>query len=82
MVILVPPPLTLLHFTHFHQETIYSRVQVDSWPLPCFAAGLQSLSLDKQYTDKKEKKISHIYKEIQKGAFAKSNKNNSFLIYD
>ncbi len=34
------------------------------------------------YTDKKENKISLIYKEIQKGAVAKSYIKKGFLIYD
>jgi hypothetical protein len=33
-------------------------------------------------TDKKEKKISLIYKEIQKGAVAKSYMRKGFLIYE
>jgi hypothetical protein len=33
------------------------------------------------YTDKKEKKIFLIYKEIQKGAAAKSYMRKGFLIY-
>jgi hypothetical protein len=33
-------------------------------------------------TDKKEIKIFLIYKEIQKGAFAKSYMTNGLLIYD
>jgi hypothetical protein len=33
------------------------------------------------YTDKKEKKILIIYKEIQNGAVAKSYMTNGFLIY-
>jgi len=34
------------------------------------------------HTDKKEKKIFHINKEIQKGAVAKSYRTNGYLIYD
>ncbi len=34
------------------------------------------------YTDRKENKIFFIYKEIQKGAVAKSYKTNGLLIYD
>ncbi len=34
------------------------------------------------YTDKKEKKIFLIYKEIQSGAVAKSNMRKDFLIYE
>jgi hypothetical protein len=34
------------------------------------------------YTDKKENKISLLYKEIQKGAVAKSYVTNGLLIYD
>jgi hypothetical protein len=36
----------------------------------------------KTYTDKKEKKIFLVYKEIQKGAVAKSYKTKGLLIYD
>ncbi len=36
----------------------------------------------KFYTDKKEKKISLIYKEIQSGAVAKSYVRKGFLIYE
>jgi hypothetical protein len=36
----------------------------------------------KQYTDKKEKKSFLIYKEILKGAIAKSYMTNGHLIYD
>jgi hypothetical protein len=35
-----------------------------------------------EYTDKKEKKIFLIYKEIQMGAVAKSYMSKGFLIYD
>jgi hypothetical protein len=35
-----------------------------------------------QYTDKKEKKIFLIYKEIQSGAVAKSYIRKGFLIYE
>ncbi len=35
-----------------------------------------------QYTDKKEKKIFLIYKEIQNGAFAKSYMRKGSLIYE
>ncbi len=34
------------------------------------------------YTDKKENKIFLNYKEVQKGAVAKSYMTNDFLIYD
>jgi hypothetical protein len=34
------------------------------------------------YTDKKENKIFLTYKEIQKGAVAKSDMTNGLLIYD
>jgi hypothetical protein len=34
-----------------------------------------------QYTDKKEKKIFLIFKEIQSGAFAKSYMRKGFLLY-
>ncbi len=34
------------------------------------------------YTDKKENKIFLIFKEIQKGAVAKSYKRKGFLIYE
>ncbi len=34
------------------------------------------------YTDKKEKKIFLIYREIQSGAIAKSYIRNGFLIYE
>ncbi len=34
------------------------------------------------YTDKKDNKIFLIYKEIQKGAVAKSYMTNGLLIYD
>ncbi len=41
-----------------------------------------SLSLSrKDYTDKKENKIFLIFKEIQKGAVAKSYMTNDLLIY-
>jgi hypothetical protein len=35
-----------------------------------------------RYTDKKEKKIFLIYREIQSGAVAKSYIRNGFLIYE
>jgi hypothetical protein len=35
-----------------------------------------------EYTDKKEKKIFFIYKEIQNGAVAKSYIRKGFLIYE
>jgi hypothetical protein len=34
------------------------------------------------YTDKKEKKIFIVYREIQKGAVAKSYRTRGLLIYD
>ncbi len=37
---------------------------------------------DTSHVDKKEKQIFQIYKEIQKGAVAKSYMTNSLLIYD
>jgi hypothetical protein len=39
------------------------------------------LLLASKHTDKKEKKIFLIYKEIQKGAVAKSYMRKGFLIY-
>ncbi len=39
-------------------------------------------SPDVHYTDKKEKKIFLIYKEIQNGAVAKSYMRKGFLIYE
>ncbi len=38
--------------------------------------------LSEPYTDKKEKKIFIIYKEIQKGSVAKSCTRKGFLIYE
>jgi hypothetical protein len=37
---------------------------------------------EQQYTDKKEKKIFLIYREIQSGAVAKLYIRNGFLIYE
>jgi hypothetical protein len=39
-------------------------------------------TLNTVYTDKKENKIFLIYKDIQKGAVAKSYMTNGLLIYD
>ncbi len=42
---------------------------------------VQKLSRNLLYTDKKENQIFLIYKEIQKGAVAKSYTTNGLLIY-
>jgi hypothetical protein len=40
------------------------------------------LCMGEIYTDKKENKIFLIFKEIQKGAIAKSYMTNGLLVYD
>ncbi len=44
--------------------------------------GVQMLMGSSGHTDKKEKKVFLTYKEIQKGAVAKSYMTNGLLIYD
>jgi hypothetical protein len=50
-------------------------------PLGAICSRLKDRSDLSYYTDKKENQIFHIYKEIQKGAVAKSYMNNGLLIY-
>jgi hypothetical protein len=42
----------------------------------------KSAGVSSGHTDKKEKKIFLIYREIQSGAVAKSHMRNGFLIYE
>ncbi len=44
------------------------------WPVPCVVS--------RTYTDKKEKQIFLIYKEIQRRSVAKSYMRKGFLIYE
>jgi hypothetical protein len=53
-----------------------------NWQLKKLALGGNVALLSEKYTDKKEKKIFLIYKEIQMGAVAKSYMRKSFLIYE
>jgi len=53
-----------------------------NWQLEKLALGGNVVLLSEKYTDKKEKKIFLIYKEIQMGAVAKSYMRKSFLIYE
>jgi hypothetical protein len=51
--------------------------------IPCFfAVGRTRFRFISFYTNKKEKKICLIFKKVQKGAVAKSNRRKGFLIYE
>jgi hypothetical protein len=54
---------------------------VSVW-LAIFALSWSFLPLCRGYTDKKEKKIVLIYKEVQSGAAAKSYTRKGFLMYE